>query len=55
MTSYQPHFHKAADKSNLNPLAYDTKSEKITLFYTVYNHEKIIRTVKMSIPFAEKV
>lgn len=29
--------------------------KKITLFYTVYNHEKIIRTVKMSIPFAEKV
>lgn len=28
MTLYQLHFHKAADKSSLNLLIYDTKSEK---------------------------
>lgn len=58
LTSYQHHFHKVADISNLNPLAYDTNQKKGNLFYTVCNHEKIskiLRTIKMSIQFPEIV
>lgn len=58
LTSYQCHFRKVADTSNLNPLAYDTNQKKRTLFYTVCNHEKIskiLRRIKMSIQFAEMV